>query len=80
MRWGDAHEVSMAYRRPYSRRSLRHDLREAEMSRLRLLANLAAGVILVAILCGIMAVIIDERASKHVSDPIKPFAQEVKFK
>jgi len=46
----------------------------------RILANIAVGVVLVAILCGIMAVIIDERASKHVSDPIKPFAQEVKFK
>ena len=50
------------------------------MSRLRLLANIAVGVILVLILVGLVIVIIDERASKHVSDPIKPFAQEVKFK
>lgn len=46
----------------------------------RLLCNIAAGVILVAILFCLMAVIIDERASKHVSLEVKPFTQEVKFK
>jgi len=46
----------------------------------RLLLNIAVAVALVAILFGIMAVIIDERASKHVSDPVKPFMQEVPHK
>jgi len=46
----------------------------------RILANLAAGIVLMVILVGLVIVLIDERASKHVSDPIKPFAQEVKFK
>jgi hypothetical protein len=32
------------------------------------------------ILVGLVIVLIDERASKHVSDPVKPFVQEVKFK
>ena len=52
------------------------------MSRLRLLANIAVGVILVLILVGLVIVIIDERASKHVSENVrvKPFVQEVKFK
>jgi len=50
------------------------------MSRLRILANIAVAVVLVAILVGLVMILIDERASKHVSDPIKPFAQEVKFK
>ena len=46
----------------------------------RLLLNIAVGVVLVAILFGIMAVIIDERCSRAVSlsDPGDPFVQEVK--
>jgi len=46
----------------------------------RLLWNLLVAVALAVILIGLVIIHIDERASKHVSDPIKPFAQEVKFK
>ena len=48
----------------------------------RILANLAAGIVLMVILVGLVIVLIDERASKHVSENVrvKTFTQEVKFK
>ena len=46
----------------------------------RILANLAAGIVLMVILVGLVIVLIDEWASKHVSDPVKPFMQEVPHK
>jgi len=50
------------------------------ISHARILANLLAGIVLVAILAGLVFIIIDERCSKNVSDPVKPFVQEVRFK
>ena len=45
----------------------------------RILANLLAGIVLAVILFGLVAVIIDERASKHISPERKPSIQEVPF-
>jgi F0F1-type ATP synthase membrane subunit a len=45
----------------------------------RLLANLLAGLVLVAILVGLVFVIIDERCSKNVSGQDKPIVQEIPF-
>ena len=62
----------------YSRRSVRHYLREDEMTFRRILANIAVAVVLVAILFGIMAVIIDERLSKQL-DGVDITFEEVKW-
>jgi len=49
------------------------------MKTFRLIANILVAVVLAAVLFGLVAVIIDERCSKNVSDPVKPFVQEVKW-
>ena len=48
----------------------------------RLLSNLLALIVLVAILVGLAWLLIDDKCSRAVSaaDPVKPFVQEVKFK
>ena len=46
----------------------------------RILANLAAGIVLVVILIGLVWVLIDEKCSKHVSANVREsFTQAVPF-
>ena len=48
----------------------------------RILANLAAGIVLVVILVGLVIIIIDEKCSRAVSasGQDKPITQEIPFK
>ena len=45
----------------------------------RILANLAAGAVLVAILVGLVIIMVDERCSRAVSGQGKPIVQDIPF-